>query len=136
MNKVVLVDIDGTVSHRTNRGPFEYEKVIHDEPDKDVIEIVACLWRAGHRIIFISAREDWCFNDTYTWLSMHCPPFIKLYMRKSGDFRMDAEVKKEIYETHIKPNHDVLCVLDDRNQVVDMWRELGLKTLQVAYGDF
>ena len=136
MAKVVIVDIDGTVAHRTNRGPFEYEKVLHDMPDKNVIEVVNALWQAGNRIVFLSAREDWCFNDTYTWLTHNCPPFIKLYMRKSGDFRRDSEVKKEIYEDLIKPNYDVLCVLDDRNQVVDMWRELGLTCLQVNYGDF
>ncbi len=27
-------------------------------------------------------------------------------------------------------------VLDDRTQVVDLWRSLGLTCLQVAYGDF
>lgn len=136
MQTAVIVDIDGTVSHRTNRGPFEYDKVIHDAQDKNVIEVVKSLWLAGHKIIFVSAREDWCFNDTYTWLTHNCPPFIKLYMRRSGDTRRDAEVKKEIYETLIKPNYDVFCVLDDRNQVVDMWRELGLTCLQVNYGDF
>lgn len=136
MSKAILVDIDGTVAHRTNRDPFEYDKVLHDAPDKEVIAVLKSLWESGYRIIFVSAREDWCFNDTYTWLTHNCPPFIKLYMRKSGDFRRDADVKKEIYETQIKPNYEVLCVFDDRNQVVDMWRELGLKCMQVGYGDF
>lgn len=136
MQTAVIVDIDGTVAHRTNRDPFDYTKVLHDAPDKEVIEVVTALWRAGHKIIYVSARDDSCFNDTYRWLSMNCCPFVKLYMRVTGDTRRDSDVKKEIYETHIKPNYDVLCVLDDRNQVVDMWRELGLKTLQVGYGDF
>lgn len=136
MKTAVIVDIDGTVAHRTNREPFEYDKVIHDAPDKNVIEVVSALWHAGHKVIFVSAREDWCFNDTYRWLTLYCPPFIKLHMRKSGDTRRDAEVKKEIYEQLIKPEYNIVCVLDDRNQVVDMWRELGLTTLQVNYGDF
>lgn len=136
MQTAIIVDIDGTVAHRTNRGPFEYEKVLHDEADKNVIEVIKCMWEAGHKIVFVSAREDWCFNDTYTWLTHNCPPFIKLYMRKSGDNRRDADVKKEIYEEFIKPQYDVIAVFDDRDQVVEMWRELGLKTLQVGYGDF
>jgi hypothetical protein len=57
-------------------------------------------------------------------------------MRKSGDYRKDYEVKKEIYETYIKDKFNVLCVLDDRQSVVDMWRSLGLTCLQVNYGDF
>ena len=42
----------------------------------------------------------------------------------------------ELYEQHVKDHYDVLCVFDDRNQVVDMWREIGLKCLQVQPGDF
>jgi len=46
-------------------------------------------------------------------------------------------VDKEIYKAKIEPNYDVYLVLDDRNQVVDMWRkELQLPCFQVWYGDF
>ena len=31
---------------------------------------------------------------------------------------------------------DVFAVFDDRNQVVDMWRDNGLTCFQVADGDF
>jgi hypothetical protein len=57
-------------------------------------------------------------------------------MRKHNDFRKDAIVKKEIYEEKIADHHDVLCVFDDRQLVVEMWRELGLTCMQVAPGDF
>ena len=57
-------------------------------------------------------------------------------MRKEGDHRRDSIVKKEIYDTLIKDEFDVEFVLDDRQQVVDMWREIGLKCLQVAEGNF
>jgi hypothetical protein len=57
-------------------------------------------------------------------------------MRKKGDFRKDSVVKKEIYEKYIKDNFNILFCLDDRNQVVNMWREIGIKCLQVQDGDF
>jgi len=57
-------------------------------------------------------------------------------MRATGDNRKDSIVKKEIYEGIIKPVFDVKFVLDDRNQVVEMWRSLGLTVLQVADGNF
>ena len=136
MNEVVLVDIDGTVANRCGRGPYEYDKVGEDTPNRNVIEVVDALWKASNTIIFISGREDSCYEDTYNWLVNNCPPFSKLYMRKSGDYRKDTEVKKEIYENHIRDVFNVLCVLDDRQSVVDMWRELGLTCLQVNYGDF
>lgn len=50
--------------------------------------------------------------------------------------RKDVVIKRELFDRYIRDNYQVLFVLDDRNQVVDMWRELGLKCLQVAPGDF
>jgi hypothetical protein len=56
-------------------------------------------------------------------------------MRKDGDFRADYIVKQEILDAHI-PKDRVLFVLDDRQQVVDMWRRNGLMCFQVAEGNF
>lgn len=60
----------------------------------------------------------------------------KLLMRAKGDHRSDDVVKKEIWETKIKPWWDVVAVFDDRDKVVKMWRDLGLLCCQVYYGDF
>jgi adenylate cyclase class IV len=57
-------------------------------------------------------------------------------MRKTGDNRPDNIVKKEIFDSNIKNNYYIEFVLDDRNKVVKMWRELGLTCLQVADGNF
>jgi len=54
-----------------------------------------------------------------------------LYMRSENDFRPDTQVKFEMmYELKIMPE-DVLCILDDRQSVVDMWRENGFRVMQV-----
>jgi hypothetical protein len=60
----------------------------------------------------------------------------RLIMRATGDMRKDSIIKQELLEREIVPNSFVDFVLDDRNQVVDMWRSLGLTCLQVDYGDF
>jgi hypothetical protein len=58
-------------------------------------------------------------------------------MRRTGDRRKDSVVKRQMYERTVAGKYDVLFVLDDRNQVVDMWRkELNLACFQVDYGDF
>ena len=44
-------------------------------------------------------------------------------------------LKKEMLDTFVNIN-DVFLVVDDRQKVVDMWRDLGLNTFQVAPGDF
>jgi hypothetical protein len=57
-------------------------------------------------------------------------------MRVAGDHRKDSIVKQEIFENHIDGMFDVQFVLDDRDQVVTMWRSLGLQCFQVAEGNF
>jgi hypothetical protein len=57
-------------------------------------------------------------------------------MRPAGDMRKDAIVKRELFDRHVRDRYDVTCILDDRSQVVDMWRSLGLTCLQVAPGEF
>jgi hypothetical protein len=134
--KAIIVDIDGTVSHKTDRDIYDYDKAITDKHDPVILEVVHALWTQGYRVLFVTGRSDDCISVTRDWLSLHCPYYFGLYMRQAGDFRKDAIVKQEIYETHIKDEFDVLCVFDDRQQVVDMWREIGLKCLQVQPGDF
>jgi len=86
--------------------------------------------------------ED-CYDKTVTWIKQHILPDvilgddIELFMRLESDHRKDAIIKKEFYDSDIKDKYDVYFVLDDRKQVVDMWRkECELTVLQVAEGDF
>jgi hypothetical protein len=62
-----------------------------------------------------------------------CPPehhYRHLFMRRAGDSRPDQVIKREILD--LIPKDRVAYVLDDRQQVVDMWRAQGLTCLQVA----
>ena len=132
----VLCDIDGTLAHMVNRGPFEWKRVGEDVIDKYIGGLVALLMRDAH-VIFLSGRDSICRSETEEWLAKYDFRGNMLIMRPEGDMRKDNIVKRELYEKNIKGKFNVLFVLDDRNQVVDMWRnELGLKVLQVAEGDF
>jgi predicted kinase len=135
----ILCDIDGTLAHIADkpgkRIPYDWGRVGEDTLDKAVWSI---LDRMGHCvIILLSGRDGVCQRQTKEWLIENDVPYDKLLMRAENDTRKDCIVKKEIYEQYIKGKYNVSFVLDDRNQVVDMWRnELGLKCLQVAEGDF
>ena len=75
---------------------------------------------------------------TETWVNKYVgeSEFNKFIFRKAGDYRKDAFVKFEIGK-EIMEEYDILCVFDDRNQVVDMWRNgCKLTCLQVADGNF
>lgn len=135
MGRVVIVDVDGTVALRGGRSPYDFSRVAEDQPNKSVVELVKVLAESVS-IIFLSGRDDSCKDTTRKWLDYHVGVPFELFMRQTGDNRKDAIVKAEIFEREVQPRHDVWLVLDDRNQVVEMWREKGLTCLQVADGDF
>jgi predicted kinase len=135
--KAVLVDIDGTTALMGARSPFDETRVHEDRPNLPVIAVIRAMEAAGNAIVFLSGRTDACRVATYHWLCLHVGvSFQGLYMRAAGDGRKDAIVKRELFDRHIRDSYDVTCVLDDRDQVVAAWRELGLTCLQVAAGNF
>lgn len=130
--KAIIVDIDGTIAmNETGRDPFDYSLVINDSVDEKVKRVVDVFYTAGCDIIFLTARDDVADKDTRLWLEKNKIPYDFLFMRKTGDRRQDTEMKAEVYNNEIKDKFDVLCVLDDRDRVVDMWRSIGLLCLQV-----
>ena len=136
--KAIIVDVDGTLADMKGiRGPFEWDKVLQDKPHLDVIEMIQDFASLNkYKIIITTGRDGCCIQNTVKWLDRHKVPFDDFYMRPEGDFRKDNIIKSEIYMDHIRPKYDVKFVVDDRDQVVEMWRSLGLRVLQVAPGNF
>ena len=132
----IICDIDGTLAHMDKRSPFQYDKVGTDICDVVVVDIIQKYFKSGFNIILCSGREDVCKEETVQWLEDNLISYDELYMRKAGDNRPDYDVKKEIYEKYIKNYNRIFMCLDDRDQVVNLWRELGLKCLQCEYGNF
>ncbi|QDM55968.1 polynucleotide kinase [Gordonia phage Trax] len=138
----ILVDIDGTLAHMTGRSPYDYSRVGEDMVDFAVRGIVQDYEELGYDIIVCSGRDDECRTMTVAWLLANDIPFHKLLMRPTdakdanGNKLPDWIVKYNLFNENVRGKYDVAFVLDDRNQVVDMWRKLGLKCLQVAPGDF
>lgn len=140
----VLVDIDGTLAIRRKgpdeRRPFDWQRVGEDLPRVPVLRLLHMLRKADCQLIFVSGRDEICRHETLQWLSKYLElptEEIRLYMRRHRDNRKDSIVKRELFEAHIAGRYEVMMVLDDRNQVVEMWRkELGLTCLQVEEGGF
>jgi predicted kinase len=134
-----LVDVDGTLAHMVGRGPFEWHRVGEDSPAEVVVAVVSALAEAegSPRMIVMSGRDAVCRPQTEAWLRRHQVPFHELHMRAEGDQRKDSIVKAELFDEHIRHRFNVIGVIDDRDQVVRMWRDqLGLVCLQVADGNF
>ncbi len=130
-----ISDIDGTVAKMNGRSPYDYSKVSEDIPVYRVIDVIQEL-AEHYPIIFTSGRPESCREDTEKWLNTFVRVPYRLFMRATGDARPDWIVKYEIYDREIRTRYDVRGVFDDRNQVVEMWRAIGLTCLQVAPGDF
>ena len=131
----IIVDLDGTLANHSDRSPYDYTKVKQDDCYLDVAHLVN-FFSTNYTIIAVSGRPDNARKDTEEWLHEHLIMFDHLFMRKADDNRPDDVVKDEIYERTIKTAYDVQYVLDDRDRVVWMWRQKGLRVLQVAYGPF
>ena len=124
-----------------------------DKPNAPVIKMAQMFKADGFKIVIFSGRNDRGFDATVQWLNNNHVPFDLLVMRpdKFKDkswpiadgnpatpdmrFMPDEILKKKMLDTFVDIN-DVFLVVDDRQKVVDMWRDLGLNTFQVAPGDF
>ena len=136
-NRYVIVDIDGTLAKMsTDRGPFDWHKVGLDLPNQPVIDVVRSLYESVYHIVIVSGRSDICRDETMQWLYANHIPFQELHMRRHGDNRKDYIVKREIMINDIGQDN-VAFVIDDRRQVVEMWRtHFGFTVFQVDKGDF
>lgn len=142
--KAIIVDLDGTLAHRNGREWYEYCRCIEDDVDIFIKNMVLLYKENGADVIVVTGRPERdskrgkCNIKQYSekWLEFNNIPYDKIYTRSEGDYRPDEVIKKEIYEKYIKRYYDVEVVLDDRSKVVKMWREQGLKCLQVQEGDF
>jgi FMN phosphatase YigB (HAD superfamily) len=144
--KVIVFDIDGTLANiehrrehvqngRRNWKKFN-EKMVDDTPYADIVWLFQTLDRDCIMVI-ASGRGEEDREKTENWLNAHSIHCDKLYMRPAKDNRKDSIIKKEILDQIVK-DYGVkpFMVFDDRNQVVDMWRENGIRCCQVAPGDF
>ena len=132
---------------------FDASNISLDLPNEPVIKMAQLFAEDGFNIVIFSGRNDRSFHTTKSWLSRHRVPFHKLIMRpdkfqkdswpiakgnpatKEMRWMPDEILKKEMLDTFINMD-EVFLVVDDRDKVVKMWRDLGLNTFQVAPGDF
>ena len=134
--KAIIVDIDGTLAHMTNRGPYDTSKYADDAIDPVIRELVNYLAH-DYIILVTSGRSENFRKVTSDWLDKHHVQFDRLIMRPADDPNgRDDIVKNYLYETRIKGFYNVVLSIDDRDRVVDMWRAKGIKTLQAERGDF
>lgn len=133
----IMCDIDGTLADMGDkRGPYDLNVEVDTVRGK-VADLVDTLWCTDiYTVIIMSGRKEDCRAATDKWLWDNGIGHDHLFMRKSDDNRADNLIKADLFDEHVRDNFDVQFVFDDRQQVVDMWRKMGLDCFQVAPGDF
>ena len=150
MKRIVIVDIDGTISKvgerlkYLNQEPKDwdsfYNDCFEDEPIIEMVDLVYDLYLQRYQLVFCTGRRESCREKTINWFNKYFEPeiakFSKLLMRPNKDHRHDSEIKPELLKNAGIELDSIAFVLEDRNSMVKKWRELGLICLQVADGDF
>jgi predicted kinase len=161
--KAILCDLDGTLALIGDRSPYDATDCdLKDLPNWPVVQCILAMHAQGYRIIFMSGRDQKYRAETERFIQKHCrvpvewafsmsnderakdtPIPYDLYMRgetaidpSKMDTRKDSIIKRELFDRYIAGRHNVLFVLDDRDQVVDLWRSMGLVCFQVSPGSF
>ena len=151
--KKVIFDLDGTLALIDKRRTlstnvngkinwdifFDPKNIELDEPNPSVIKMAQLLKANGHMIVILSGRSKATKSATAEWLGKFDVPCDVLKMRPTNSkfqFMPDDELKKKWLDDLFPNKEDILCVFDDRDKVVKMWRANGLTAFQVAEGDF
>jgi predicted kinase len=138
LQTAIIVDIDGTLASMNNRSPYDWHRV-HEDTPRAAVEDLLRVYKDSVpyvRIILMSGRDSAAREGTERWLEDNQIPYDELHMRAAGDTRKDDLVKYELFNQHVRDQYRVWMVLDDRDQVVKMWRAMGLDCFQVAEGNF
>ena len=145
--KTVIFDIDGTIADIAHRREFLQkippdwrrfnDSMGDDTPNEPVVALYKVLWRSQQfELVLATGRKEESRKVTEQWLVWNNIPFNTLLMRADGDARADNLIKEEILDKLLADGAQIAFVVDDRQQVVDMWRRRGIVCLQCDIGDF
>ena len=138
----VIFDMDSTLSSVVHRRHLvtEYPKdwsrfhgsMVLDAPLEHTIRKLRAHKKQGEKVIILTMRPERFRPFTERWLRQQNVPFDRLYMRPEGDFRSSDAAKLAIYREQIAPEFDVELAYDDRTDVLDMWKAIGVKAVPVS----
>jgi hypothetical protein len=144
--QAIIFDIDGTLSdceHRRHhvegkKKDFDafYSEMDNDHLRPEIRTLCNIFYMNSWHIILCTGRPESYREITEKWLKSYGVFYHELIMRPierrtDPDFEVKQDMLNEILKTR-----KVYFAVDDRNQVVDMWRRNGITCFQCADGDF
>lgn len=141
-----IFDIDGTLADTSARQPFLadgkkdwagwFRDMDKDPVHADVVQFLDYALDRDITVFICTGRDEGYREVTETWLDCNDIGYEDLFMRPAGDRRDDSIVKKEMLDMIRGMGYNPTIAFDDRDRVVKMWRENGVRCFQVAPGDF
>jgi phosphoglycolate phosphatase-like HAD superfamily hydrolase len=143
----VIFDVDGTLMdiehrrHHVEQKPRDFnafrEDMIYDTPNKDVVMMAKLLKDAGHSILIATGRLAKDKALTLKQLRDAGVEYDAVFFRSVEEqYKPDHMVKEQMLEDMKQFGYNPTIAFDDRDRVVEMWRQNGLRVFQVDKGDF
>lgn len=144
--EAVTFDLDGTLAlHWSGRSPYDSHRVLEDTLCEQVFSLYKGFKAQGYKIIICTGRDKIAESDSKLWLEIHGIEWDEFHIRGMiwdeknqkliNDSRKDYIIKEEFWRD-ISTRYNIFAQVDDRDQVVHHGRRLGMKVLQVYYGNF
>lgn len=147
----VVIDLEGTLcdsSHRVHLAQAgEWEQfnagIKDDKPKSEIIQLMKLLDDSEHyQIAIVTGRQEQLRLVTANWIIDNgMEQYISMMlMRPNNDRSPDHELKIKLITDHFggieKAKEKVWFVLDDRDKVVETWRNAGFNCWQVNVGEY
>ena len=139
MKDIILCDIDGTVANNDHRqhylqGNKDWEgffsDLSNDVPIYPVINLVNEESIKGKKIIFLTGRPERYREPTQKWLERYFNFSLQILMRPNENKKNKLIAKEEIFSTNFSKN-EISYVIDNDKELLNMWKAMGLKTVDV-----
>jgi len=132
----VIFDLDGTlcdtsgIVHLIEGDDKDYHAFhaasTNCPPHDEVADAAREQAAKGRAVLVVTSREFIWRDLSLDWLVRHDIPYDRLYMRIVGDYRKDV-VKGETLQQVTDEGFEVLEAWDDKDTVVELWRDHGIE---------
>lgn len=143
--QAIILDLDGTLCDCEHRVHFMRERpkrreefhsaCVHDSVIPASKAIIDMAEEKGIRVILLSARPIRFKPQTEDWLKRNHIHYDQLILSSHPELN-DPDYKIKMYKELIEPFNEVIFTVDDRDTVVQMWRQNGLTCLDIAGNHF
>lgn len=143
----IIADMDSTICFNVTGRPFYGDNahvgMLEDVPNYGVINIIKSYLRTkggDDKVFIITGREKTKEIEQATWeyvehyIGDH--PDIHILFRPEKNYIPGNEMKLQLLKEHILDKYNILYAIDDSKKIVELYRQLGILTLQPIDGQF